>query len=141
MLRMIGRGLVAVLGLIVIYLALIYAASESGEVVQLVTQDSQGQEATTRLWVAEDDGSMWLRADQGSGWYQRLITHDAQNPATLIRGDQRYEVVAKAEPVQIARLNTLMAEKYGLGDSVVAALAGSPENGVAVRLVTAATED
>jgi hypothetical protein len=138
---MIGRGLAAVLGLIVIYLALIYAASESGEVVQLVTQDSQGQEATTRLWVAEDDGSMWLRADQGSGWYQRLITHDAQNPAKVIRGDQRYEVVAKAEHVQIARLNALMAEKYGLGDSVVAALAGSPENGVAVRLVPAATED
>jgi len=37
MLRMIGRGLAAVFGLIVIYLALIYAASESGEVVQLVT--------------------------------------------------------------------------------------------------------
>ena len=61
--------------------------------------------------------------------------------AAAIRGDQRYEVVAKAEPLQIARLNALMAEKYGLGDSVVAALAGSPENGVAVRLVPAATED
>lgn len=138
MLRSIGRGLAAMFGLIVVYLALIYAASESGEVVQLVTQDSQGQEATTRLWVADDDGSMWLRASQDSVWYQRLITHDAQNPAVLIRGDQTYEVVAGAEPRRLAQLNTLMAEKYGLGDSVVGALAGSPENSVAVRLILAA---
>ena len=106
-----------------------------------MTQDSQGQEATTRLWVGDDDGSMWLRADQDPGWYQRLIAHDAQNPATLIRGDQRHGVVARAEPRRIGQVNALMAEKYGLGSSVVvAALAGSPENSVAVRLIPAAAE-
>lgn len=135
MLRAIGRGMAVVFGLIAIYLALIYAASESGEVVQLVTKDEQGQKITTRLWVADADGAMWLRADQGSGWYRRLITHDTQNPATLIREGRRYSIVAKAEPQRIAGLNRLMADKYGFGDTVVATLAGSPENGIAVRLV------
>jgi len=129
------RGLVLLIVLAAIYLGLVYGASESGEVVQLISADQQGEQVTTRLWVADDDGAMWLRADKGSGWYQRLVRHDQADPAILIRGERRYSVFAVPEPQTIGRLNQLMADKYGLGDRVVALLAGSPDEGIAVRLV------
>lgn len=133
--KLLFRGLLALVGLATVYLALIYGASESGEVVQLVTQDQQGHKTTTRLWVADADDAMWLRADQGSAWYQRLITHDRENPALLIRDEQSIAVFALAEPQRIGWLNQRMAAKYGRSDSLVAVLVGSPEQGIAVRLV------
>ena len=77
------RGLGAFFALIVVYLALMFGASESGEVVELITQDANGEQFTTRLWVADHDDAIWLRADSGSGWYHRLVQHDAQRHAVL----------------------------------------------------------
>ena len=139
MLTWLYKGLGAVIGVLVLYLVLVFGASESGEVVQLATQDAQGEAVTTRLWVADTDGAMWLRAGEGtSGWYQRLMAHGVDSPATLIRGDQTYAITASAEPQRIAEINQLMADKYGLGDTLVGILAGSPEAGIAVRVVVSA---
>ena len=139
MLTWLFKGLGAVIGVLVLYLVLVFGASESGEVVQLVAQDAQGEAVTTRLWVADTDGAMWLRAGEGtSGWYQRLMAHGVDSPATLIRGDQTYAITASAEPQRIAEINQLMADKYGLGDTLVGILAGSPEAGIAVRVVVSA---
>ena len=97
MLTWLYKGLGAVIGVLVLYLVLVFGASESGEVVQLATEDAQGEAVTTRLWVADTDGAMWLRAGDGtSGWYQRLTAHSADNPATLIRGDHTYAITAIA---------------------------------------------
>ena len=139
MLTWLYKGLGAVIGVLVLYLVLVFGASESGEVVQLATQDAQGEAVTTRLWVADTDGAMWLRAGEGtSAWYQRLMAHGVDSPATLIRGDQTYAITASAEPQRIAEINQLMADKYGLGDTLVGILAGSPEAGIAVRVVVSA---
>lgn len=132
------KGLAAVVGVFVLYLVLVFGASESGEVVQLVTEDAQGEAVTTRLWVVDTDGDMWLRAGDGtSGWYQRLTAHGTDSPATLIRGDVSYAVTALPEPQRIAQINQLMAHKYGMGDTLVGILAGSPESGIPVRVVVA----
>lgn len=139
MLTWLYKGLGAVIGVVVLYLVLVFGASESGEVVQLVTQDAQGDAVTTRLWVVDTDGDMWLRAgDDTSGWYQRLTAHGLDSPATLIRGDQTYTITALPEPQRIADINQLMADKYGMGDTLVGILAGSPEAGIAVRVVVSA---
>lgn len=139
MLTWLYKGLGAVIGVVVLYLVLVFGASESGEVVQLVTQDAQGDAVTTRLWVVDTDGDMWLRAGDGaSGWYQRLTAHGMDSPATLIRGEQAYAITALPEPQRIADINQLMADKYGLGDTLVGILAGSPEAGIAVRVVVSA---
>ena len=139
MLTWLYKGLGAVIGVAVLYLVLVFGASESGEVVQLVTQDAQGDAVTTRLWVVDTDGDMWLRAGDGtSGWYQRLTAHGMDSPATLIRGDQTYAIIALPEPQRIADINQLMADKYGMGDTLVGILAGSPESGIAVRAVVSA---
>ena len=60
------RGLGAFFALIVVYLAFMFGVSERGEVVELITQDANGEQFTTRLWIADLDGAMWLRADSGS---------------------------------------------------------------------------
>ena len=112
-----------------------FGASESGEVVELITQDANGEQFTTRLWIADHDGAMWLRADKGSGWYQRLVQHDAQRPATLLRGDATYSITSTSYPDMVKTLDTFMASKYGLGDTIVGALGGSAlATGMAVKV-------
>ena len=129
------RGFGAFFALIVVYLALMFGASESGEVVELITQDANGEQVATRLWVADHDGAMWLRADLGSGWYQRLVQHDAQQTATLLRGDAAYLITSTSCPEIVKTLDTLMASKYRLGDTIVGALGGGASaTGIAVKV-------
>ena len=112
-----------------------FGASESGEVVELITQDANGEQFTTRLWIADHDGAMWLRADSGSGWYPRLVQHDVQRPAPLLRGDATYSVTSTSYPEMVKTLDTLMASKYGLGDTIIGALGGGASaTGIAVKV-------
>ena len=130
------RGLGAFFALIVVYLAFMFGVSKRGEVVELITQDANGDQFTTRLWIADLDGAMWLRADSGSGWYQPLVQHDAQRPATLLRGDATYSITSTSYPEMVKTLDTLMASKYGLGDTIVDALGGSAlATGIAVKVL------
>ena len=130
------RGLGAFFALIVVYLAFMFGVSERGEVVELITQDANGEQFTTRLWIADLDGAMWLRANSGSGWYQRLVQHDAQRPATLLRGDATYSITSTSYPEMVKTLDTLMASKYGLGGTIVDALGGSAlATGIAVKVL------
>ena len=130
------RGLGAFFALIVVYLAFMFGVSERGEVVELITQDANGEQFTTRLWIADHDRAMWLRADSGSGWYQRLVQHDAQRPATLLRGDATYSITSTSYPEMVKTLDTLMASKYGLGDTIVDALGGSAlATGIAIKIL------
>ena len=130
------RGLGAFFALIVVYLAFMFGVFERGEVVELITQDANGEQFTTRLWIADLDGAMWLRADSGSGWYQRLVQHDAQRPATLLRGDATYSITSTSYPEMVKTLDTLMASKYGLGGTIVDALGGSAlATGIAVKVL------
>ena len=130
------QGLGAFFALIVVYLAFMFGVSERGEVVELITQDANGEQFTTRLWIADHDGAMWLRANSGSGWYQRLVQHDVQRPATLLRGDATYSITSTSYPEMVKTLDTLMASKFGLGDTIVDALGGSAlATGIAVKVL------
>ncbi|HCG69541.1 MAG TPA: hypothetical protein DE147_03730 [Gammaproteobacteria bacterium] len=136
MMKSLSRIPAVVACIVLAYFALIFGASESGEVVQLTTQDASGDDVTTRLWVTDHDGAMWLRADSGSGWYQRLIFHDIQAPAMLRRGDVSYLITVAASPEMVSTLNVLMADKYGLGDTIVGALGGGESStGVALKVI------
>ena len=129
------RGLGAFFALIVVYLAFMFGVSERGEVVELITQDANGEQFTTRLWIADHDDAMWLRADKGSRWYQRLVQHDAQRPATLLSGEATYSITSTSYPEVVKTLDILMASKYGLGDTIVGALGGGASaTGIAVKV-------
>lgn len=110
-------------------------ASETGEVVVLYTSAGDEQ-AGTRLWVVDHDGVQWLRSGggSGSGWYSRLL---AAPRVELERGGLRRSYVASPEPAMAARINELMLAKYGWRDEIVAVLAGSRDNAVAIRLTPA----
>ena len=113
-----------------------FGAFEIGEVVELITEDASGEQFAICLRVADHDGAMWLRADSGSGCYQRLVQHDAQRPATLLRGDATYSITSTSYPEMVKTLDTLMASKYGLGDTIVGALGGSAlATGIAVKVL------
>ena len=63
-----------------------------------------------------------------------LVQHDAQRPATLLRGDATYSIMSTSYSEMVETLDTLMASKYGLGDTSVGALGGGASaTGIAVK--------
>jgi len=118
-----------------VFFGLQIAASETGEVVVLHTT-SAGEQFSTRLWVVDHDGAEWLRSGGGSasGWYGRLL---AEPQVELERGSVRRRYLATAEPAMAGPINELMQAKYGWRDDVVAVLAGSRDDAVAIRLTPA----
>jgi hypothetical protein len=64
-----------------------------------------------------------------------LVQHDAQRPATLLRGDATYSITSTSYPEMVKTLDILKSSKYGLGDTVVGALGGGASTtGIAVKV-------
>ena len=100
------RIAVAFVALVVALGALIYSASESGEVVVLRTNDAAGGVRETRLWVVEHAGRSWLRAgNAGTGWFVRL---QADPDAEIVRSGETLPVRAVPVPEERDRINDLM---------------------------------
>jgi hypothetical protein len=120
--RLVMRSLGLIAGLLFLVVGLELIASESGEVVVLVTTDESGQPHETRLWVVDEAGKQWLRAgNPKSGW----LLHIQKNSAVEVeRNGQRagYAAVPIAEVRD--QINPLFAEKYGWADAYIGALFG-----------------
>jgi hypothetical protein len=88
-----------------------------GETVILRTVDSSGGEET-RLWVVDREGASWLRSASDHGWFQRL---QANPDVELKRRGRwsRFRAVASESEAERAIVNRLMAEKYGIADSII----------------------
>jgi hypothetical protein len=125
-----GKVIAFLVALVVGFFVLMGVASEmGGEVVKLTTNDAQGAQRTTSLWVVDDGGVPYLRAGNSeSGWYERLVA----DPNIEVERDgvvTRY--LAQPSPDRTERINALMAEKYGWADAVIGIVRG---DSVAVRL-------
>ncbi len=119
---MIRKIVIVVLVLAVLPFALMFVASESGEVVVLSALDADGKPQETRLWVVDLNGYQYLRAgDPTSGWYARIR---ANGRVGLQRGDTRAAYNAIAEPGIRDTVNDLVRAKYGLADQYISALLG-----------------
>jgi hypothetical protein len=124
-------GVVLVLG--VLFLAGVFAVSESGEVVVLTTHDAAGAPHQTRIWIADDAGAQWLRSGvRGNGWFQRLT---ARPEVEVMRGGvtRRYRAVPVETSEARDRVHALMRAKYGFADRYVSLLR-SASGSIAVRL-------
>jgi hypothetical protein len=112
------RVLAGLAALLLLCAVVLYAASESGEIVVLETRDAAtGGVRQTRLWVVEHEGSMWLRAgDPTSSWFRRL---EAQPDVTLTRGTDAFAMRAVPAPEARDTINDLMLQKYGWADSLI----------------------
>jgi hypothetical protein len=91
-------------------------AGEQTEVAVLRTFDSAGAPHDTKLWVVDDGGRPWVRvARPERHWLARL----EQNPRVeLVRHGvaQTYRATPDRDPATRARIDQLMAEKYGRTD-------------------------
>ena len=122
----------SVVGLVVLVFVLQLVASERVEVVELHTLDEQGEEVITRLWVVDDSGYQYLRVGEGgSGWFSRI---QANEEFEVTRNDRRYKYTAVLREEESERINELMREKYGWGDSLIEILVGGREASIPIEL-------
>ena len=132
--RVIGTLLAILVGLGVVFGALIYVASESGEVVVLTSRDAAGEMHETRLWVVDRGGSAWLRTgNPQSQWLARVRA----NPEIEVERDgrvQAYRGVLVDSPVVRDQINELVHQKYGWAEDLLRTLVMNPEDVTPVRL-------
>ena len=122
----------SVVGLVVLVFVLQLVASERVEVVELHTLDEQGEEVITRLWVVDDSGYQYLRVGEGgSGWFSRI---QANGEFEVTRNDRRYKYTAVLREEESERINELMRDKYGWGDSLIEILVGGREASIPIEL-------
>lgn len=110
-------GMLAV-GFLTAAIVLAVLIPDKGEVVRLVTQDADGQQRYTDLWIAEIDGHAFFRAgNPGVGWLARL---EASDRTYLEREGRTLEIetLIENDPEIRDQLNLAMAEKYGFVDRV-----------------------
>lgn len=116
----------------------IRALSESGEVVVLETVRPDGGTRRTRLWVVDDGHHAWLRAGRPqSPWLADLR---ARPLVSVTRGGstERRRAVAVDDAAARARVNALMARKYGLPDRIIGLLLRDADAVTPIRLEPAA---
>lgn len=133
--RRLWIALASLVAVVLLLVALIFAASEmGGEVITLRTLDADGAYVETRVWIVEDDGFAWLRSGVPiSGWLARI---DA-NPRVSVtrRGETRdYRAVpVRGDPARRDRVHALMREHYGVADAFVSLIRDAAKS-VPVRL-------
>ncbi len=90
----------------------------TGEVATLYTTDGVGKTHTTSIWVIDHGHETWIRSlDPMSPWLDRLISDPE---VRLQRGDALTTYRATPLTQRRARINALMAERYGWADWLLA---------------------
>ena len=122
----------SVVGLVVLVFVLQLVASERVEVVELHTLDEQGEEVITRLWIVDHLGYQYLRVGaDGSEWFSRI---QANGEFEVTRNSRRYKYTAVLREEESERINRLMRDKYGWGDSLIEILVGGREASIPIEL-------
>ena len=130
--KRLARFLAYAVAVVVVLIALLFVASESGEVVVLTSVDESGDFHETRVWIVDIEDGTYLRAGTAeSAWLERVL---ARPQVTLERGGERREVRLVVAAAMTATVNAHMAYKYGVADMVVGALVPR-SNAVALRVV------
>jgi hypothetical protein len=126
-------GALALIVIVVLWLASYVAAAESGEVVVLHVGDTE-----TRLWVVEHDGALWLRGEPDAGWVAALR---ADPEVVVDRGGERGAFSAEPVPEELETINELMGEKYGRGHTYIGFFLGQWKDALPIRLTPRDVED
>lgn len=130
--KRLARFLAYAVAVVVVLVALLFVASESGEVVVLTSVDASGGSHETRVWVVDLEDGTYLRA--GTAQQAWLLRVRARPLVTLERGGEQREVRLVVSEDMTATVNAHMAYKYGVADMVVGALVPR-SNAVALRVV------
>ena len=125
----------------VLYMGLIYGASEfGGEVVTLDRPEANGELSQVRIWIVDQDSSAWIEhGDAESFW----ITNLAQSPSVVLnRNGESVTYIGMPDSESHDLYHKLRLEKYGWGDELIAALTGGNTDcdGLPVRLKLASND-
>ena len=130
--KRLSRFLAYAVAVVVVLVALLFVASESGEVVVLTSVDASGEFHETRVWIVDIEDGTYVRAGTAeSAWFERVL---ARPQVILERAGERREVRLVVAEAMTATVNANMAYKYGVADMVVGALVPR-DNAVALRVV------
>ncbi len=89
----------------------------TGEVATLYTTDGVGKTYTARIWVIDHGHEVWIRSlDPTSAWLDRLV---GQPEVQLQRGGGLIAYRATPLTNRRARINALMAERYGWAEWIL----------------------
>ena len=114
--RRLLRAAAIVLAVLLGFAGSMYVAGEQTEVAVLRTFDAGGVPHDTKLWVVDDGGTAWVRvARPERRWLARL---EAQPRVELTRHGvtQSFRATPVRDAEARARVDRLMAEKYGRTD-------------------------
>jgi hypothetical protein len=131
--RRVLRFLLIAVAILLGLAAVLYALSESGEVVVLHSRSADGAPRSTHLWIVDEGGASWLRSGgRERGWFRNVA---ALPEVELERNGETkpYRAIVVDTPADGARVAAAMREKYGWIDALILTLEGQPES-VAVRL-------
>jgi hypothetical protein len=93
-----------------------YIAGEQTEVAVLRTFDADGRPHDTKLWVVDDGASAWVRvARPERRWLARLESIPGVE-LTRHGATRSYRAIPVRDAATRARVDQLMAEKYGRAD-------------------------
>jgi len=120
-------------GLVLVFVAVTFAALEGSEVAVLRTAVNTGQPRDTRVWVVDFGGSPWIEAANPERQFYRDILVDPN--VELSRKGQlyKYRAVPVPGPGGHQLIRVMLAEKYGWADRWVGLLADTSSS-VAIRL-------
>jgi hypothetical protein len=94
-----------------------WAALSDVGVIEIVTEDEDGDLRETKVWFVLVDGIAYLRTN-GSRWLENIH----RDPNLVVRiGDEEYAQVARevTTPTMIERVDEASREKYGWQEAVI----------------------
>ena len=91
-----------------------WTALAAPDVVEIITQDEDGDDRETKIWIAAVDGEAFVRTGN-TRWFANL----ERNPAAVLRSGDTVQPIA-TERVEdadlLARVETAFREKHGFSD-------------------------
>ena len=106
------------LGLVLLYFATVYVASElAGEVVVLHRTAQDGSVDRVRVWIVEDDAGTWIEHGPPRAPWIRRLAHDPI--ITLERHGMPGRYRATPDPDAHARYHGLRRDAYGFADQLL----------------------
>lgn len=134
--------LAVILGLPILFITLIYAASElGGEVVTLSRIEANGEVSQVRVWIVDEDDKAWIEHSGPDAFWISNLT--AAPEIQLTRNGRNTSYIGVPDPNAHTLYHQLRRTKYGVADQIVGIMGPDIEDcdGIPVRLEASSSSD
>ena len=116
--KIIFRLVGILVGIILLWVSLVFSASElGGEVVTLLRPGQEGSFKKVRLWIVDDQDIAWIEHGTNKSFWINQLTH--QSEISLIRGGVEEKYIAVPDLNSHDLYHQLRKEKYGIGERII----------------------